>query len=160
MADSGRGPGLTVLLLLGGCMASAESSNPASPAAPTHAPKHDEDVLASDQSNVCLSGPGSFRFGMAQTGLGEAGWYGEDCLPGDAGSPGTDLCHTLAPHGGTDCLLHVDDREEVVESRTTLFTNRIEDLANNTFAYLFDDGCVTYGANPEYYTEALGCEVQ
>ena len=48
--------------------------------------------------------PTRYDFGMAETGAGSLGWYGETCIPGDEPNGmedyGYDLCHYMAGDGG------------------------------------------------------------
>lgn len=110
---------------------------------------------------VRISGGGSgWDFGMAESGVGERGWFGESCFPGDEpygyDDYGYELCHTLGATGGSLKTVHsLGD----LEDGTTLFTDVIAGYGNITF-YLEnqDDGaCYSWGDDPYYYAD-LGCD--
>jgi hypothetical protein len=94
-----------------------------------------------------------YQVGFAETGAGDDGWYGEDCLPGE--KSGADLCHSV-PAAGTE-LSHVETLDEVVEGETTLL--RAELVDGITWVVISADDaaeCWVGGHDPSYYDE-LGC---
>jgi hypothetical protein len=107
-------------------------------------------------------GAGTYDFGMAETGVGEYGWFGETCIPGDEpyGYPdyGVDVCHTLGSTGGT--LVSVSPNVGDVDDGYTLFNEDIGNDGTITYA-LFQiggDACWVWGDDPLYYA-AFGCIV-
>lgn len=111
---------------------------------------------------VAITGGGAgWDFGMAETGVGDLGWFGESCIPGEEpyGYPdyGFDICHTLNPTGGkVTYTSNIND----VDDGYTLFTDVIAAAGNITyFLERHDDGaCFVWGDDPAYYDE-LGCEL-
>ena len=99
-----------------------------------------------------------WSFGIAETGVKDAGWYGESCIPG--GQPrgyddyGYDLCHDLGATGGT--LTRVFSVGDLGDG-DTLFGDQI-DPSSVTFFLISDDGsaCWAWGDSPGYYS-AYGC---
>ncbi len=95
--------------------------------------------------------PGEWWFGLAETGDGELGWYGEDCIedPGDDADYGYELCH---PFSGNDLTLgNVDTVGELVEGETTLFYDAL--LGDVTFYLATEDEalCWVWGDDPDWY---------
>jgi len=94
---------------------------------------------------------GPYQLGLAETGNGAMGWYGEDCTEDNA-------CHPV-PANGVLTLTDVAMIPEVMPGSTTLLAEGmsmgvtyvvIRDTAEN-------QGCWTWGHNPQYYKDALGC---
>ena len=99
-------------------------------------------------------------WGMAETGAGTSGWYGEDCLPGDDRSPGYDVCHDAWPAvDRLRCLQHVADPDSVAANLTTLLSDALPQAANITYYMATGGTCYVWGNDPAYYS-GLGCEVQ
>lgn len=116
-----------------------------------------EVVWDRDGATVTITGGvGAFDFGMAETGAGDLGWFGESCIPGDepGGYPDYeyDVCHTLAKGGGT--LTHVGKVADV-EDGLTLFTDVIASLDHLTYVLLdhTTDACWVWGHDPSYYDD-------
>jgi hypothetical protein len=107
-----------------------------------------DDVL---QVGLQGAGEGEYALGMAETGLGGAGWLGEDCATG--------LCHLLLD-GLQLRSVHPDvggiGTEGVEAGQSTWFW--IELQPSMTFQLLREDGtaCWTWGNDPEHYPS---CEV-
>jgi hypothetical protein len=98
-----------------------------------------------------------WQLGLAQTGLGGDPYFGEDCVPGE--SSGIDVCHPI-PADGNLRLLSVERRRSVRAGEST-FVNR-QTAAGLTYMLqnLNDpESCFTFGGEPEYYVETLGCEL-
>jgi len=74
---------------------------------------------------------GGYFFGMAQTGAGDAGWYGEDCV--SSGS----ICHELYD---TLSLAAVGAVGDVVANSTTLHSAAIESAVTYAFWGLGSSG--------------------
>jgi hypothetical protein len=105
------------------------------------------------------NGSGRYDFGMAETGVGEVGWFGESCVIGeeplDREDYGYDICHGLTATGGE--IVHVDNINDA-DDGSTLFTEEIHDRGNITYV-LFDDSgaeCWVWGDDVRYY-EDFGC---
>lgn len=92
------------------------------------------------------------HFGIAETGKGMAGWYGEDCY---AGSSGQQFCHPMPPTGGY--LPSIDGIAELDDGHTLLTASSAIDL---TYVVIADDECVTKGQETAYYGNALDCSVR
>lgn len=110
---------------------------------------------------VSISGGsgGSYEFGMAETGAGVNGWYGETCIPGDEPGGyddyGYDVCHRLGGSGGavTSVYPSIDD----VDENQTLF-DEVHDVDLTYF--LGEEGtsqCWVFGEDVDYYSD-FGCE--
>lgn len=115
---------------------------------------------SSDGAVVSVVGSAAgWSFGMAETGVGDVGWFGESCISGDEpwGYPdyGYDVCHTLRKTGGT--LDSVHTLGDVADGQT-LFTNTIAETGNITYILLSDDAsaCWVMGDDPTYYDD-FGC---
>ncbi len=107
-------------------------------------------VVTWDASGLDLTltgGSGSYDFGMAETGAGAGGWYGEDCLDGDGGYV---ICHSAAATGVR--LNRVSEKFEVVSGQTTLLD---ENQAPKITYYLGDDAgnCWVWGDDITYYQD-------
>ncbi len=98
----------------------------------------------------------SYEFGMAETGVGVDGWYGESCIPGDEpwgySDYGYDICHTLSSGGGfidsTSALSDVTDG-------VTLFSSSL--APDITYFVGAGADCWVLGDDPSYYDD-FGCE--
>lgn len=88
--------------------------------------------------------------GIAETGLGGAGYYGEDCLTG------TGDCHVLEAQGGTYAV--VDDPDEVRLGSTTYF-NAPRLLGSAAVVWDTNGRCTALGEGADYYSSA-GCCIQ
>jgi hypothetical protein len=104
----------------------------------------------------CTGGT-SFKLGLAETGAGEAGWYGEDCLPGAQAN--FDLCHTFGSPDGAALisLLPVGSPDAVVPGETTLLSKEM--AAGITWVIIDADDetkCWVGGHDVTYYAD-LNC---
>jgi len=99
---------------------------------------------------------GPYKFGLAETGNGENGWYGEDCVPGEKN--GLDACHPI-PAEGMLMLRDVATIPEVAEGTDSLLGEAEKDGVTFVVIRSTDEnqGCWTWGHNPQYYKDALGC---
>ena len=104
----------------------------------------------------------TYDFGMAETGAGATGWYGEDCIldpdndaAGDFSDYGYEICHQASASGLT--LTHTGDADTVVASSTTLLPGT---AGANVITYvLFETGadtCWTWGNDVTWY-DGFGC---
>ena len=105
----------------------------------------------------------TWYLGLAETGNGERGWYGEDCLAGV--SNGLDVCHPMTATGGR--LLNVGTLDAIVAGQTTLLGQPLE--AGLTYVIIQGPAemnrwrmgelvaCYTFGQETAHYVEALGC---
>lgn len=94
----------------------------------------------------------TYRFGMAETGSGENGWYGEDCLPGEVN--GKDVCHEVGEEG--EVLYSVSDFDQVNDENTLNF-KASHDAGKITYVVIQvdTDKCWAFGDDPTYYTESV-----
>ena len=107
---------------------------------------------------VVNSTAASHELGMAETGAGSGGWYGETCIagpePGGVDDYGYDVCHGIAAGGGTIESVY-PDLSQVGDGRTLLHQGLRDDLT-----YVLADpasgDCWVDGENTGYYA-ALGC---
>jgi hypothetical protein len=94
---------------------------------------------------------GPYQLGLAETGNGANGWKGEDCT-------GENACHPI-PANGVLTLTDVAMISEVMPGSTTLLAEGMS--AGVTYVVIRDtaedQGCWTWGHNPQYYKDALGC---
>jgi hypothetical protein len=89
---------------------------------------------------VITNGSGNYNLGMAETGAGADGWYGEDCIEG--------ACHPATSTGLT--LTHVATIPEVVPGSTTLLSGELD--ANITYGVIDSTGaCWAWGNDVSYY---------
>jgi hypothetical protein len=99
----------------------------------------------------------SFDFGMAETGAGAPGWYGESCIDGDEpwgyDDYGYDVCHRVSASGGT--LTSVSRPGDVANSTTLFQSSMAPDLTYVLFDPSSSD-CWVWGDDPSYYG-AYGC---
>lgn len=100
---------------------------------------------------------GPYWFGLAETGnSGGDGWQGENCLSDD------DLCHEV-PHDGVLTLtsVHPDEGgsvDQLEEGVTTLMNAaRAPGLTYVLIRATEDANCWTWGHDPQFYIDALGC---
>lgn len=100
---------------------------------------------------------GPYWFGLAETGSGGGdGWQGEDCLSDDV------LCHEV-PHDGVLTLtsVHPDEGgsiDQLREGETTLMNEaRAPGLTYLLVRVSDDENCWTWGHDPQFYIDALGC---
>jgi hypothetical protein len=111
--------------------------------------------------HVEVTGPvGDYELGLAETGVGEVGWFSESCIHGEEpwgyDDFGLDLCHRV-PLG--DTLLASVGSIDQVGTTTTLFHERhaldvtymLRDLATNA--------CWAWGDDPSYYANE-GCALE
>jgi hypothetical protein len=95
---------------------------------------------------------GSWWFGMAETGDGDAGWYGEDCIddPADDADYGYEFCHPF--DGDALALRRGYDVSDVISGEVTLFYDAL--LDDVTFYLATDDEtiCWVWGDDPDWYT--------
>lgn len=111
-------------------------------------------------ATVAITGDApSWDLGMAETGVGTAGWYGETCVvgeePGGYEDYGYDVCHRLGASGGS---LVSTTSLGVVASGYTLFNEHIAGRDDITYA-LFDTSsadCWVWGHDVGYYAD-FGC---
>ncbi|MBM4366906.1 MAG: putative metal-binding motif-containing protein [Deltaproteobacteria bacterium] len=102
-------------------------------------------------------GSGDYDFGMAETGAGDLGWFGESCFIGSQpwgyDDYGWDVCHTLGATGGFVESVYPDIDE--VRDGYTLFP---EDLEPKITYFLGDEfgQCWAWGDDASYYSSA-GC---
>jgi len=99
---------------------------------------------------------GPYTFGLAETGNGENGWYGEDCVPGVKN--GLDACHPI-PENGMLMLADVATPAEVAPGMATLLGEGLSSGVTYVVIRATEEnqGCWTWGHNPQYYKDALGC---
>ena len=110
--------------------------------------------------SVTLSGgaAATYELGMAETGSGASGWYGETCIagpePGGVEDYGYDVCHSLSASGGR--ILSVYPDVGAVRDGRTLFSSAFD----RDLTYLVADpasaDCWVMGDDVDYYL-ALGC---
>jgi hypothetical protein len=119
-----------------------------------------------NEVQIHVAGPTSgFDFGMADTGNGSSGWYGEDCL---YGTGSYQMCHSFETHDGTldsvydEIVSGSGDISDVRESETTLFDDSL--ASSLTYIVIFDSGfCMVAGDAPWYYLETSAfadCEIR
>jgi hypothetical protein len=106
------------------------------------------------------NGESGYDFGMAETGAGPAGWYGEDCF---AGTPPYFLCHPVDGAGIALPSVHPEiggpGLPFVYEAESTLFYD-IHGADITVYLRGWDsDACWTFGEDPSYYADAFGCVV-
>jgi len=115
---------------------------------------------SADGATITITGgTAAFEFGMAETGVGDVGWFGESCIPGAEpwgyDDYGYDLCHTLGRSGGTlTSVWALGD----LEAGNTLFNVTIAEAGTITYALLdtASDACWVWGDDVQYYA-AFGC---
>ena len=105
-------------------------------------------------------GTGPYTLGMAETGAGAAGWFGESCITGEEpwgyDDYEYDVCHDLGKTGGS--LVGVYSIGEVVAGSTTLFNVTISDAGKLTYILTEPSGaaCWAWGDDVSYYGD-FGC---
>jgi hypothetical protein len=105
------------------------------------------------------NGSGDYLLGMAETGVGDVGWYGESCIigsqPRGMEDYGYDVCHTLSATGGF--VEYVGDLGDVGDG-STIFTETIAAAGNITYAVFAQSSadCWVWGDDVSYYA-AFGC---
>ena len=94
----------------------------------------------------------TYLFGMAETGSGDEGWYGEDCLPGEIN--GKDVCHPVGEEGA---VLSSVSRPGSVNDENTLLWKALHDAGKVTYVVVQEDtdDCWAFGHDPTYYTESV-----
>ena len=110
--------------------------------------------------DVTITGTASsYEFGMAETGAGDLGWFGETCIwgsePWGYDDYGVDVCHSLGSSGGFIVSVYPDLGD--VETNATLFP---QSLSNNITYFIGDNAstdCWVFGDDPGYYSE-FGCD--
>ena len=110
---------------------------------------------------VSISGGsgGSYEFGMAETGAGAGGWYGETCIPGDEprgyDDYGYDVCHQLAGSGGFLTSIYPSIADVGVNQ--TLF----DEIHEVDLTYFIGEegtgACWVFGEDVGYYSD-FDCE--
>jgi hypothetical protein len=95
---------------------------------------------------------GEYFLGLAETGAGSGGWYGEDCGAGN-------ICHPMGFEGTALASVHPDCGGDgvgaVVAGSATLFHSALE----RDITYVLSDeagNCWSWGDEPFYYE---GCTV-
>lgn len=124
------------------------------PADPTVSLAWDGDNIELKVVTSAENGP--YLFGLAETGNGDAGWYGEDCIDGISND--TDVCHSV-PENGELTLVHVAAPADVVDGKTLVNAGLADGL---TYVLIRDtaefQGCWTWGHNTSFYKDPpLGC---
>ena len=89
-------------------------------------------TLEASVSNPHVDG---YFLGLAETGSGDAGWYGEDCMSFDA------QCHDMGALS-TLSLESVSAIDDVVPGSTTLFSTGL--WAGVTYAFFSNEGAGDY----------------
>ena len=92
----------------------------------------DGNTLEASVSNAHLDG---YFLGLAETGSGAEGWYGEDCISDDA------ICHDMGADSSL-ALTGVSSIPEVVAGSTTLFNSGL--WAGVTCAFFSNEGDTNY----------------
>ena len=117
--------------------------------------------LAWDGDNIVLkvvtsAENGPYLFGLAETGLADDGWYGEDCIDGVRNDH--DICHEV-PANGELTLVKSPIGEIETEGKTLVGAALAPGL---TYVLIRDTednaGCWTWGHNTTFYKDApLSC---
>ena len=103
----------------------------------------------------------SWELGMAETGAGADGWFGESCVPGEEpwgyNDYGYDFCHPLGASGGSIESVYPDLAS--VGDEATLFNAAIGDSGDLTYILLDVSGssCWVWGNEASYYAD-FGCD--
>ena len=94
---------------------------------------------------------GGYFLGLAETGSGASGWYGEDCVGEDS------QCHDMGANDSLS-LTSVDSISAVSPGNTTLFSAGL--WAGVTYVFFSNEGDTDYntvahvgGDDPSYYTD-------
>lgn len=96
-------------------------------------------------------GSGGYMLGMNEMGDSEAGWHRESCVEY---VDGYRACHDDVPKGGIT-LQTAYDYTEVEANVSTLFSNSTD--SGVTYAVFGDDGCWTWGEDPDWYIDEADC---
>ena len=113
--------------------------------------------LAWDGDNIVLkvvtsAENGPYLFGLAETGNGDMGWYGEDCIDGVRNDH--DICHEV-PANGELTLVKSPIGEIETEGKTLVGAALAPGL---TYVLIRDTednaGCWTWGHNTTFYKDA------
>lgn len=104
---------------------------------------------------ITISGSASrYEIGMAETGAGSDGWFGESCIPGQEpwgyDDYDYDVCHTLSATGGF--LDHVSSLSRVGDG-STLFNQGLADDITYFIADTSSTDCWMSGHAPSYYDD-------
>lgn len=109
-----------------------------------------------DKCSYTLSienGSGDYFLGLAETGAGGDGWYGEDCGEGNA-------CHPAGASGVTLTSVHPDcdggGIDDIVAGSTTLFYQDLEAGLTYVVVDAATGECWAWGQDVNYYA-AAGC---
>lgn len=106
---------------------------------------------------ACAGGT-AYKLGLAETASGGAGWYGEDCLPGEKNN--FDICHPFAADDGLAgiTLTHVATPDLIVPGESSLLSG---ELAEGITWVIIDaddpSKCWVGGQDVTYYAE-LNCQ--
>ncbi len=105
-------------------------------------------------------GSGAYDLGMAETGAGSGGWYGESCIPGDEPRGyedyGYEVCHSLSASGGVITSVYPDINE--VGTNQTLFEAGLSADLTYFLGAVGSADCWVMGEDVSYYDD-FGCEV-
>jgi hypothetical protein len=100
-------------------------------------------------------GSGSYELGMAETGAGSSGWYGESCIPGDEprgyDDYGFDVCHSLGSTGGFITSVYPDITD--VGTNQTLFDEIHEPDLTYFLGEVGTADCWVFGEDVAYYRD-------
>ena len=111
------------------------------------------------QVNI-TGGAGRYELGMAETGAGSSGWFGESCISGSEpygyDDYGYDVCHSLSATGGF--LTSVYPTVSSVADGATLFNKSLGESGDLTYVLLSvsSGDCWVTGHDVRYY-DRLGC---
>lgn len=94
----------------------------------------------------------TYYFGMAETGAGQDGWYGEDCVDSTE-TGGYNRCHSAGENGAFWASSTLDEFRDDTKDDLTLFTDSIAAGGGITYVLATSDGsaCWTWGDDPRYY---------
>lgn len=106
------------------------------------------------------NGNGAYEFGIAETGAGVDGWYGESCIPGDEprgyDDYGYEVCHSLSSSGGFVTSVYPDIGD--VGTNQTLFDQVFSPDLTYFLGASGSADCWVMGEDVAYYSD-FGCEV-
>lgn len=118
-----------------------------------------EALWASSGVTIAITcGIGDYDIGLAETDpTSPEPWTGEDCFHGYVTADGVNFmgCHPASYNGVS--LLSVGSTSELVWGETTLFSQDLEPVITYAAFSDFSGACVTWGADPDYYS---GCTLQ
>ena len=110
---------------------------------------------------VTIDGDASgWDFGMAETGPGSTGWFGESCIPGEEpwgyDDHGRDICHPISATKGF--IPSVYPEIDLVSQLSTLFNQEIGESGDLTYVLFATDSsdCWVWGNAVDYYAD-FGC---